>query len=169
MTWLEAPPDVSGQLGVGWDVLEQQRAANPDPRPEQDATLAMWVLHSKQHPAWEWYWLTFIHLRPMPEQSHPPILHFPAATHEMTLLAIDPAHAPPEPGSFHILSPANVVAQVTCSSDELALAVFDEFPLAAVRGFLPIEGLYDNVNRSLLWRESFDSTLEHVVTGGEHA
>lgn len=178
MDWLDAQPNMSGRAGHAWDLLDQQRVAAPV-MPD-DACVAWWIVHAApaQHPAWEWYFLSAVHLRTLSSQTRPAVLHFPAATHELLVLACDPDHAPPKPGEIKYLNPPNVCVQFACVEDANVGQVVSDIAAAIVDGGLHLEGPGGDVtsalgldnalarHRSSLWRTVIDATLEHIVTGG---
>lgn len=179
--WLEAPPDLAGPYGHAWDLLDQQRAACPVQNPD-DATLSWWIFHAvpTQHPAWEWYTISTVHLRNIEGQTRPPDLHFPAATHELLVLALNPEHLPVVAGRLPPwLEPPNACVQFPCAEDTNAISVTTDIATALCSGQLYVEEPGGNIitsalgadgrqarGRSRVWREIIDRTLEHIVTGG---
>ena len=178
MNWIDRQPDASGRNGHAWDLIVEQRVAAP--ASTDDAAVAWWVFHAQpaQHPAWCWYFVTTVHLRDNPGQTSPPFKHFPAATHELLVLACDPDYAPPLPGRMPFLTPPNVCVQFTCAQDANAITVTHDIAHALAGGVLPVEEPGGNLITSMLgrdtaearrrsqhWRHIIDQTLEHIVTG----
>lgn len=80
------------------------------------------------HPVWNTYQVGLVHLRPLADWP-PAQLLFPDATHEIQILALDPAHTPnpDDPSTLHRLLPPNLIHQLRGRTDENALKLFDGF------------------------------------------
>lgn len=176
MAWVDAPPTVAGTAGRGWELLPESRAGwegSPDVRVEWQAGLAWWMLQldPRQHPAWDWYHLAVVHLRDLEGQEHLVRRHFPAATHELGVYALDPAQCPPAPPPAMVpfLMPPNVVVQFACVNDEDAAQLAGEVAAGIVRGYIGVESMGGQTMteaNSAEWRDAIAETLEHIVTGG---
>lgn len=76
----------TGPAGEGWKTeYSPEESKNP-----ADATLSHWIIHApKQSPAWEYYVIFGVHLRPIPG-TPPPVQRHPSATHDIMILALNP-------------------------------------------------------------------------------
>lgn len=137
-------------------------------RPDQLATVTAWFLHCPgQSPAWEHYLLATVHLRPI-EEVKPAVINVPGATHEVLLLALDPAKdpVPTDNLSWSYLRPYNLVEQVEVPDDDAARSLLRMCTQAVVDGVLwaepPLSGQKEP------WRTSLLKTAAHL-RGEEHA
>ena len=141
------------------------RAPLSDDRRKRRAALAMYLLDAPgAHPFWRFHALMVIHLRP--EKGIPePKLHFPGATHEFGVFALDPADdAGIDAGdiaTWHYLMPPDAVVQVILPSDEAAVAVGELAAVAVAEGTL----VPDSDHRRA-WDAMLQRTAEHVRLGG---
>jgi hypothetical protein len=129
-------PEFSGPEGMAWAVVlpESQTEA-------QKANLDAWLIFTPQaHPAWQYHLLTLIHLREIPG-APPAELLKPGATHQITLLSIDPDfNYQLNPQDFntlrHLLSPADYEKQVILPDDKQAREVVSTAVEKCVNGEL---------------------------------
>jgi hypothetical protein len=112
--------------------------------PPDDACLSVWLVHAPwMHIAWCWHYCSLIHLRDLPNQSKPPTLQFPEATHEFIVFALDPDHRPNldveklEP--LHILEPVSIVQQFNALSDAAALGRVEHMLRHVAQGQLTLD------------------------------
>src|SRR5215831_4724961 len=85
---ITATPDIIGHHGRAWKCHLDEGRRIKDARPEDDATLAHWVIEAPwAHPCWHSYSLVLIHLRPMPDGRETKF-YLPCASHEMWLYAL---------------------------------------------------------------------------------
>lgn len=109
---LDHIPDRETKFGRAWrcSIQELER---------RKADVACWVLDIPwAHPAWSFYMLTAIHLRPFPGQEQPSVIRSPKYTHQVFLFALDPRvdvdlHAP----GMGMLSPINFSGQWQAGTD----------------------------------------------------
>lgn len=111
------------------------RAGTAEPVSTNGARLAGYLLTLPgAHPFWWHYLLSVVHLHDAPD-LRAPARHFPAATHELTLFALDP-ETPPQPGdpdSWKILTPYNICEQFVATDVQIA-AMARSFAQALVTG-----------------------------------
>lgn len=90
--------------------------------------LAVCLLHCPgAHPFWGWWLMSLVHLRPV--EGLPPVKASPGATHEISVLVVDPERCPePDPATgergYPLLTPPDVVLQFAAADDEEARALF---------------------------------------------
>lgn len=98
------------------------------------------------HPSWRHYWLSSVHLRPLPGDPTP-LRALPGATHELALFAVDPG-SPFEAveilGGIAVahavaLQPANLVAQYAALGDQAARDFTGQVARALVAGRIILE------------------------------
>lgn len=109
--------------------------------PDHAATVGLWFLDCPgQSPVWSHYVLAIIHLRDIPG-VRPATVDIPHATHEVMLVALDPALSPTplDTSSWRHLRPTNVVEQVQLPDDSAAAALLGDAAQAVVDGTLPAE------------------------------
>lgn len=103
---------------------EAELMAVPETR---KAGLVWWLITAPlAHPVWSQYLLSVITLADRPDQA-PAYLHFPGATHELMVVALNPGVPPQrytaeslESGAtINYLEPLNVVEQFTATDDEM--------------------------------------------------
>lgn len=93
-----------------------------------EQTLVMWLLDAPQaHPFWTQYLLSVVMLDDHPDFP-PANKHFPEATHELFVFALNPDYGPHdeetlkpfmEKGSLPILQPINVVQQFKATGEQM--------------------------------------------------
>ena len=137
-------------------------------RPDIDATVADWFIRAPgQSPAWECYTLGVIHLRPI-EGVKPAVVTLPGATHEVLVVALNPARepTPTDVDSWEFLFPVNVCEQIHLPGDDEAVELARLCARAVVLGVLPAEPALAGAVEP--WRSSLIKTSAHL-RGEEHA
>lgn len=142
-----------------------------------ETTVAWWLLTGSWHPVWPQFILSVVHLRPV-EGAPPAKLHFPGATHELLVVALNPGD-PPKIHSRKILekrglagvggylTPIDVCHQFTAVDAEM-------YELAALCAQACVDGLLnpsvDDARERLReqWLSTCVKTLAHM-RGEEHA
>lgn len=119
------PPTLTGPFGRAWEIdLERSRVVNADEfKGRPDARLACWLVDEPQtNILWRAYFLSLVHLRPLPGVK-PPIIHRIGSTHEIMVYACDPDEVfdLDRPSAAWFLHPVNYVGQFT-STDADAIA-----------------------------------------------
>jgi hypothetical protein len=61
--------------------------------PGSETTVALWLLTGRWHPLWQQFALSVVHLRETPTGPQPN-RHFPGATHELMVAALNPKERP---------------------------------------------------------------------------
>lgn len=149
--------------------------------PNADTTLCWWLLEGAWHPLWHQFILCVVRLADVAGKP-PAVLHFPGATHEVAVFALNP---PGDGGTFGAptrhprgviqtkglsvgyLTPVDVVHQFTGTDDELR-----EVTALAARAV--VDGLLtpstDDARERLreAWLSAYVNTLAHL-RGEEHA
>lgn len=126
------------------------------------ATLASWFLHCPgQSPAWSHFLLAIIHLREI-DGAPPAHISVPHATHEVMLVALDPARLPnpEETETWSFLRPANVTEQIELPNDDEAVVLLRQCAQAVVDGVLPAEPLLSGAVEP--WRTTLIQTAAHA-------
>lgn len=142
--------------------------------PNADTTVCWWLLEGPWHPAWHQFILSVVRLADVPGKP-PAVLHFPGATHEVLVLALNP----PEGGVFGAparhpvdvvqtkglslgyLRPVDVVHQFTGTDDELA-QVTDLAAQACIAGLLTPSTDDDRERLREVWLGTYVRTLAHI-------
>lgn len=134
---------------------------------DQGATIAIWFVEAPgQSPAWRYYALTVIHLRPIRGQTRPPVVTELGATHELMLYACDPEldPTPDDVQTWAPLMPINVVEQFKVPDDTAARSLLRRAAEAIVAGDLwaepPLSGQTEP------WHRTISDTSAHYR--GEH-
>lgn len=101
--------------------------------------VALWTAEVPgAHPAWRWYAVFLIHLRPLPQPEAPPaVLAWPTASHELQVWACEPLDMEAPGDSMlrgRMLSPQNLVVQLELPGDEAGALVVEDLVGAFVRG-----------------------------------
>ena len=151
------PPTHEGRGGRAWQM-------SFPPHPTQIAGFLLYA--PAAHPAWSYYLVSLVHLRDV--EGFPPAHRlFQEATHETTILALDPskplppvAVGPTEIGNCSYLEPANVVQRFAVPTDTAALRVLDAMVLAIVQG----AASPDSDWRSF-WKLFIESAARHTLRG----
>ena len=153
--------DFTGPRGDMW----KAKTPSVPSEPAHMATLGCWILTIPgAHPWWHDYLLSIVHLRDIPGVP-PAIKHFPEATHEIMLYALDPDVDPPDPDdgdNFHpkFLTPANLVEQIHGVTDEQARSITEKLGRAFVDGIASPDTDYRSHTQKLL-----RNTIKHFTIG----
>ncbi len=125
-------PDLRGFAGDAW-LVDLPLVRN---RPDEQAALASWqATIPGAHPLWHSYSISVVHLHPI-DGAPPAVKTYPQASHELTILALDPATplSNPKDGARYrtrYLVPVNLSLQFHGVSDGqaqgLARALTTEF------------------------------------------
>jgi hypothetical protein len=153
-----AEPDRQS-LGRAWKI--------PPPKSDKaHGTVAAWVVHAPHsNLMWSWYFVGTVHLRGV-EGLEEPHLHFPGATHEIVIMALNPEYPLPEVGNWknaQFLWPPDLTHQFIVSRDEEAQELTDLVVEQIVRG-----KSCDSDHRTY-WIAAVDATAEHFRIGGHPA
>lgn len=111
------------------------------PSPDQDATLAVWLVHCPgAHLGWSYWWITLVHLRPI-AGVRPADIHTPGASYEVACVAQNPDVAPDPDRVFgddstcHWLTPVDWVVQFgSVQTDKRAIQVIESAVEAIMTG-----------------------------------
>jgi hypothetical protein len=126
--------DMTGPMGTAF------RMTIKGSKPDHQAHIVGWLIESRQTglPWWQ-YQLSVIHLRPIPG-VRPPYLRFPEATHEVMVIAYDPAYTVSADGSKRgqFVTPINFTSQFV-STDEKAARLAEHLTRLALDGALHLE------------------------------
>lgn len=135
-------------------------------RDSKPAGIDGWIITAPHaHPLWSQYALAVVSLAEIPGQpdAH---RHYPEATHELHVLALNPEHGPYDaarigpPGTIHYLTPVNIAEQITATDDQ-ARRLAELCARAVVDGVLTPEtgDAPDRIRAA--WRSSIHQTLNH--------
>lgn len=159
MTKVYRTPWLESEHTQIWNVTELARRAPDSIRhKEDDASLAIWLVHAPWMSAgiWHWHYVGLIHLRDLPGQSKAPHLHFPEATHEVMAFAVDPETQPDLSASewvpLHFLSPASIVQQFAAENDAAALGAIEAALHTVKDGIMTLESDGRSAWQNLLLR-----------------
>lgn len=179
-TLVRRPPDLTGKghphrfvIGSLHDDHDPNREpwsawqynATAAARERWPAAIGMWFLHAPgAHPLWSWHVVTAVHLRDV-EGQPPAHRATPASTHELMILAVDPAHGDPDvddPGQLgpHLLKPPNMAVQVEDATDEMIDEMLRLLARAFVNGISSPDDDYREDNAAMVL-----ATLEHMRQG----
>jgi hypothetical protein len=155
---------VTGPFGTATEI---DMATTTPGTPAQQASLACWFLHIPgAHPLWSRFLLSAVHLREV-DGAPPAFKRFAGATHEMLVIALDPAlePRPDDVTTWRHLTPVNVVEQFAVNTDEDAIAITEALARACVDGLLLVEpeGILGAREQ---WTQTVSSTSEHLRLGG---
>jgi hypothetical protein len=161
----QTPPDVFGIYGKGWRVAKvpsEKLVTNP----AWAATIDQFYVHRPDvHPWWHSYVMTVIHLRDIPG-TQPPTKGFPEATHELTVMALDPRFpfpSPNESGAYRHLTPININVHVqltTKDPDASAARLLELTAKAVVTGTLN-----PDTDGRAAWGPVVRGTVKHMNEG----
>lgn len=152
---IPSAPTVTGTHGRAWLIdLELFRRIGTQ---AADAGVAQWVVEAPAaHPFWHSYFVSLVHLRPIPGTPDP-LIYDPRATHELVIMAMDPdhpRHAQMIGGGWRWLEPANFAAQLIEPSDVTADAQVRAAVEAIVAGTLN-----PDTDALAQWRALFGSNM----------
>ncbi len=162
---------------VGRHGLSERVPLTPDV-PGADSTTAMYLVTAPSyHPVWKQYAIVVVDLTTDRPDVGPPTLHFDGATHELLVLAINPADGPvspiglceraKRPAPQLYLHPPNVGHQFTATDQEMTTVAW-LCGRAVVGGDLnPETGDAPDLLREQ-WLQACVLTLAHL-RGEEHA
>lgn len=161
-------PDFEGPRGKMWKVLLPTTPQKPD----YVATLGCWILSIPgAHPWWHGYMLSIISLADIPGVS-PATKHYPEATHEIVVFALDPDVELPDPDNAKdfrpaFLTPANLVEQIHGVTDEQATGIAERLGRAFVDGIASPDTDYRSHTQQLLRNTVEHFTVGHPKKGGQ--
>ncbi|WP_374457730.1 hypothetical protein [Nocardioides sp.] len=144
---------------------------------DDHTTIAWWLLTGFWHPLWQQFSLTVVTLEER-EGVAPAKLHFPGATHELAVIALNPGEPPRHitPEAFHqggfgaaggYLQPIDVCHQSTATDDEM-IRVADRAAWACVNGILTASTDDARDVLRMHWLGAIVKTLAHL-RGEAHA
>jgi hypothetical protein len=161
--------------------------AGAEARPDWDASIALFFVNGPFHPFWSWWAVACVHLRDI-EGAPPAKKHYPEAEYEFAIWSLDAG----QPGSpktksgepwdpakdedvdhwaARTLHPPDVVKHfhlpLTTAVEERD-AIARHITEKAVAAILAGAASPDSDYRSW-WKKAIDNTIEHVLTGGQHA
>jgi hypothetical protein len=117
---ITTPPTIETEYARIWNISLLDKEI-----PKRLQGVGLWLIEAGwAHPLWHSYAMSLVNLAPSPGLPAP-MLYIPNATHEMVLLALDPAQ-PRQPMiddlNFQPLHPANFAAQMIMPDDGAAIA-----------------------------------------------
>ena len=125
MNKLLPPPTLTGPRTRAWryDITISFDGIPPG---TPHATIVQWLIEAPwAHPMWHSYFLSLVHLRPVLGSTHETLFYLNGATHEVTLMAVDPEWEPTSLTSnplAHCLMPMNYAGQFIEPTDQSAEA-----------------------------------------------
>jgi hypothetical protein len=150
------PPDMTGPLARAW------RISHPDEAADHPASMKAWlVCQPASHPHWSFYSVGAISLADVPGVP-PANKHFPEATHEFLVVALDPSKPLPPIKRWEKaahLTPIDLCHQVVLDSDEHAQEIVDLLVRSACDRWL-----LDEDHRAF-WKRTLDTTARHYREG----
>ena len=154
-------PVIVGSAGQAWAI------PNRSPVPDHAACLCTYLLRAPGfHPFWDRWALSCVHLRPI-EGVRPAVLNLPGASHELLIVAIDPAWNPPDEDDFGFsrggvpfLSPIDVAQQFRVNGDRQAQELARLCVLAICRGHMSPDQDY-----RAAWKDTIEATADHLRRG----
>lgn len=132
-------------------------------------TVCAWLITSPGwHPLWSQYLLSVIDLADHPNMA-PATHHYPGATHELLVLALNPEHGPYTPTSENVrhLTPVNIVHQFTATHEEMRELAWLAARAVVHGGLNPETGDAPTLIREQ-WLTACVKGLAHI-RGEEHA
>jgi hypothetical protein len=153
---VDIPGEIAGAFGIARRAPQAHLAARPD-------TKDAWLIDGDYwHPLWGQYVLAVSTLEEIPG-ARPVVLHVEGATHEISVLALNPDHPTTIErlliGPIHFLEPASVCEQFICPSDEIAVELGFLCARAVCFGQLNPEPEANTERKA--WRFSIAQTLNH--------
>jgi hypothetical protein len=159
MTINRRPPDAKGPAGRAWLIPNRSKV------PDHSASLAQWLVNCPgAHPAWQWWTVGVVHLRPI-EGVKPTAKQYPEAEYEFLIYAVSPEDNPepdpdhPEQG-YTPLFPLDVVEQFHGISDRDAVRLCGMCIRAIVDGLLSPDQDY-----RAAWKKTIEDTVAHYRAG----
>lgn len=146
------------------------------------ALVDLWFMHLPKQAfgnAWENYMLGVCHLR-KEKGVDDPIINVKGATHELTVLALQPGVQITDPLPWRFLEPPSVAVQFRVGSDNHARQLAADCAHACTIGMLlaessvymlsgPYKGKMMIIKEVIdAWEEVVATTSNHYVTGGHH-
>lgn len=124
----EKDPDISGVARAWKFDSTKAREAGAARDNRDDATVAAWIVNAPwSHPIWPNVFIACIHLRDIEGQTKPPVKHLEGATHEIAVLALNPATAPEvDSERLMFLQPSNFGGQFKVDNDAAAQALTEK-------------------------------------------
>ena len=161
-------PDLVGE-GVGAEQWRAWQSRNKPVgergKPDWDAMIGRWLLFCPgAHAFWSYWWISLVHLRPIPGESKPAVIRVPGAQWEVMCDAQDPGVAP-DPDDFTtvaMLQPLDWVVQFGAVKSD---ADAERVVTAAVRRIMTGQVSPDTDYRSY-WESAFAATAKHFAEGG---
>lgn len=151
-------PDESGPFASAWRMEKDAEA--------QDgvASMANWVVNAPSwHPAWAWWTVGLVHLRPV-EGAPEAVKHYPEAEFEIIVLSLDPEVTPnvdlPIPQGLKYLTPPDLVFQFHGITDEQAVEIVEVLVKTAVEKNVPLDS-----DLRQFWTDSLTQTVAHYQQG----
>src|SRR5208283_1322508 len=87
-------PDLETDWGRAWRIDLDKVRAMRNLKAENDGTIIAWVVEALwAHPAWGYYFIAAVHLRPTKQMPVPKIM-LDGATHEAWVIALAPDEVP---------------------------------------------------------------------------
>ena len=160
-------PDLTG-VGRAWRI---DTAPGARREPAHVAGLRSYLLNGPWHPAWSWWLIGCVHLRPI-EGVPPAHLTYPEAEYELQILSLNPdrpvnvdeAEATGDWGDKSIpkfLTPPDLVYQFHGVTDAQAGQIADSVLRAIVDG-----GMSPDSDFRSSWVQLLDNTVAHYRSGG---
>jgi hypothetical protein len=144
-------PDIPGQAGKGWKVKVQP--------PQDETTLSAYLVSVYgAHPIWNWWLISFIHLRDIPGMPAAK-KDYPEATYELLILTINPKSCPPDPDNpnYEYLVPVDVQIQFHGLEDEDVKELCKQAVTAIVDGCISPDQDY-----RFAWRELIKHKVQEL-------
>lgn len=119
--------DLHGVAGQAWRIrLDLANKA-------QSATLGAWLVNGDFHPAWHYWEVAVIHLRPIegvPDASK----QYSEAEHEFAIISLNPDFEPDpdDPETLHYLRPIDLVYQCHGLTDQQAIRILDDMMIGSI-------------------------------------
>jgi len=121
-------PTKTGEYGRAWRIDVPAIVAVLGRNPAENALIDGWIVEATwAHPLWHSYYLSLVHLRPMPSLGAP-LIYRSDATHEFLVHAMDPSQeraAQIDRSQPKWLVPTNFGAQLAEASDTAASSTIE--------------------------------------------
>ena len=140
-------------------------------RPDQEATIAGWLVNGPFHPLWQWWMLSIVHLRDLPGVP-PAQKRYPEAEYEFMIVSLNPEKGVPDidelertgtwgdPEKPPFLTPIDVTEQFHGITDAQAHEIAEKAVNAILDGWISP----DQDFRSS-WSRVIASTIDHYRRG----